>query len=447
MISRTVKEWDYLPIEPASGGPLAFTRPLADQILKIARRSKIGGDEGEQILLDGRSRLRAQQVVGVLVAKGVTLEILPKIDGANEDQAIRRSLVHMLAVVLDLDISAGAAANLGWQKENLLEILIRVFCDKLLAVLHQGMPRRYVGQEDDLAALRGRLDVKRQFTILAASPQRLACRFDELSTDIALNRIMKAAVARLAGISNSLENQRRLRELAFAYEDVATVPVRSLRWDQVFIDRTNVGWSELFRFARLLLEDRFQSTTTGAVEGFSLLFEMNTLFEEFVGRTIRRALSGTGLRVDLQGPQSHALIDQKTNARRFATRPDIVISQNGRHALVIDTKWKRLKGAIDDRKRGVGQADVYQMMAYAHVYDCKRLILLYPHHHELAEEEGMLAVHQIANKADSLIGVATIGLVDPRKVKSLLQSLLLNSESAFDLGGYRFGPATASAPA
>jgi 5-methylcytosine-specific restriction enzyme subunit McrC len=258
---------------------------------------------------------------------------------------------------------------------------------------------------------------------------------------------MKAAVARLAGISNSLENQRRLRELAFAYEDVATVPVRSLRWDQVFIDRTNVGWSELFRFARLLLEDRFQSTTTGAVEGFSLLFEMNTLFEEFVGRTIRRALSGTGLRVDLQGPQSHALIDQKTNARRFATRPDIVISQNGRHALVIDTKWKRLKGAIDDRKRGVGQADVYQMMAYAHVYDCKRLILLYPHHHELAEEEGMLAVHQIANKADSLIGVATIGLVDPRKVKSLLQSLLLNSESAFDLGGYRFGPATASAPA
>jgi len=60
------------------------------------------------------------------------LEILPKIDGANEDQAIRRSLIRMLAVVLDLDISAGAAANFGWQKENLLEILIRLFCDKLL---------------------------------------------------------------------------------------------------------------------------------------------------------------------------------------------------------------------------------------------------------------------------------------------------------------------------
>jgi 5-methylcytosine-specific restriction enzyme subunit McrC len=151
--------------------------------------------------------------------------------------------------------------------------------------------------------------------------------------------------------------------------------------------------------------------------------------------------------VDLQGPQSYALIDQKTGARRFATRPDIVISQNGRPSLVIDTKWKRLKGAIDDPKRGVGQSDVYQMMAYAHVYDCRRLILLYPHHHELAEEEGMLAVHQIANKTDSLIGIATVDLVDPRNVRPFLERLLLSKGSAFDLTDDQTGPTTAAVPA
>ena len=91
---------------------------------------------------------------------------------------------------------------------------------------------------------------------------------------------MKATVARLLAISNSAENQGRLTELAVAYEAVATVPVVSLRWDQVVLDRTNVGWSELLRFAKLLLQDRFQSTTVGTIDGFSLLFEMNTLFEE-----------------------------------------------------------------------------------------------------------------------------------------------------------------------
>jgi 5-methylcytosine-specific restriction enzyme subunit McrC len=441
MIHRTVKEWDYLRIEPASDGPQAFTRPLADRLLRVAQAADIGGEESEKILVDGSSRLRAQQVVGVLVAKGVSLEILPKIEGAAEDATIRRSLIRMLAVVFDLDISVGSAANIDWQKENLLEILIRLFSEKLFATLRQGMPRKYIGHEDDVPALRGRLDVLRQFTVLAASPQRLACRFDELSRNVALNQIMKAALIRLLAISTSAENQRKLTELLFAYEDVAIVSAKTLPWNQVFLDRTNVSWSDLLRFARLVLQDRFQSTTTGASEGISLLFEMNKLFEEFVGRILRSVLRDTGLRVHLQGPQGHALVDRQTGQRRFATRPDIVVSRDGKPVLVIDTKWKRLKGAIDDPRRGVGQADIYQMMAYGHVYDCNRLMLLYPHHHELAEQEGMAAIHQIANKPDDLIGIATIGLADPRKARSSLKALLFNIGTPFDLAAAQLSSA------
>jgi 5-methylcytosine-specific restriction enzyme subunit McrC len=347
----------------------------------------------------------------------------------------------MLAVVLDLDISTGPATTLGWQNENLLEILIRLFIAKLFAALRQGMPRKYVGHHDDVTALRGSMDVVRQFTVLAATPQKLACRFDELSPNIALNQIMKAAITRLLAISASFENQRRLTELLFAYEEVAAVPIGSLRWDQVVLDRTNIGWSELLRFASLLLKDRFQSTTAGAGDGFSRLFEMNTLFEEFVGRTLKSALRGTDLAVQLQGPRRFALEELHSKTPRFATRPDIVVSRDSRPLLVIDTKWKRLKGAIDDAKRGVGQTDVYQMMAYAHVYNCNRLMLLYPHHHEVATQEGMVEIHQIANKQDFLIGIATVDLLDPKKVRSFLKDLLLSEGTAFDLSniGFDFG--------
>ncbi|OKO71031.1 restriction endonuclease [Bradyrhizobium sp. NAS96.2] len=433
MIHRTVKEWDYLPIESSSAGPKAFTRPFADRLLRVARCARLGGDDEERILVDRSSKLRAQQVVGVLVAKGVTLEILPKIEGADDDQATRRSLIHMLAKVLDLDIATGLTATLGWQKENLLEILIRLFTDKLFLALRQGMPRKYVGVEDDVMALRGSLDVVRQFTLLAATPQKLACRYDELSSNIALNQIMKAAIARLLAISTNVENQRRLAELSFVYDDVAAPQIRSLRWDQVLLDRTNVGWAELLRFAKMLLQDRYQSTTIGVAEGFSLLFEMNKLFEEFVGRALKDALRGTEFSVQLQGPKRYALIDRKNGALRFATRPDVVVSRNGKPLLVVDTKWKRLKGAIEDPKRGVGQADVYQMMAYAHVYDCDRLLLLYPHHRELTEEGGLVAAHLITNKLDSLIGIATVDLVKPETVGPALKRMLLNEGGVFNL--------------
>lgn len=170
---------------------------------------------------------------------------------------------------------------------------------------------------------------------------------------------------------------------------------------------------------------------------------MNKLFEEFIGRMLKSSLRDTDLSVHLQGPLRHALIDRQTGASRFATRPDIVVSRAGKPILVIDTKWKRLRGAIEDPKRGVGQADIYQMMAYGHVYACNRLMLLYPHHHELAEREGMAAVHQIANKPDELIGIATIGLADPRRARSSLRALLFDTGTPFDLAAARLSCAQA----
>jgi hypothetical protein len=51
-------------------------------------------------------------------------------------------------------------------------------------------------------------------------------------------------------------------------------------------------------------------------------------------------------------------------------------------------------------------------------------MLLYPHHRGLAQEEGMISVHQIANKKDHLIGIATVSLFDPKKVGPSLKKLL-----------------------
>ena len=45
---------------------------------------------------------------------------------------------------------------------------------------------------------------------------------------------------------------------------------------------------------------------------------------------------------------------------------------------MIDTKWKALAKEPSDRKRGVSQSDVYQIMAYSRIYDCQDLMLLYP---------------------------------------------------------------------
>lgn len=230
---------------------------LAGRLVAVAQRSVFAGRGESGVLEDHRHALRARGVVGVIAAEGCSLEILPKIDvpaadgTAEERGEIRKRLVHMLAVALDLKIETGRMTDLDWQHETLLEILIRIFCDKLTEAVRRGMPRRYIIHEDDLPALRGTLDLPRQFTRYAANPSRLACRFDELSQDIALNRIMKATISHLSRMSRNATNLQRLRELAFVYADITALPVPALRWGEVVIDRTNRAWLDLFAMAQL----------------------------------------------------------------------------------------------------------------------------------------------------------------------------------------------------
>ncbi|MBX4966671.1 McrC family protein [Rhizobium binae] len=111
---------------------------------------------------------------------------------------------------------------------------------------------------------------------------------------------MKAAVG-VARLFRRAADQQRLRELAFVYADITGVPVSALRWDQVLIDRTNRSWQEHFAMTRLFLQDRHQTTIGGAGRGTAMLFEMNALLEEYLGRLIARSLAGTKLTVSLQG--------------------------------------------------------------------------------------------------------------------------------------------------
>lgn len=425
MIRRTIREWERIGYgEDENSIPI----PQADRLAAEARASAFSGLGGEGVLEHGRRGLRARGVVGVIATPDCQLEILPKIEGAGEigtDPTLRNRLIRMLAIVLDVRIDARAITQLGWQRDTILELLIRLYCSKLADAVRQGIPQQYTEREDDLLSLRGRLDVTRQFSTLAVSPQKLACQFDERSPDVALNQIMRATVGKLSRLAQALDNQRALRELSFAYADISEVSPGALRWDLIVLDRTNTRWRELLSLARLFLGDRHQQTSAGPIDGFALLFEMNILFEEYVARLLARALTGTGLSVSAQGGHRDCLFEGETG--RFRTRPDLIVRRGDQIAVIIDTKWKRITRRIDDPKRGIIQADVYQIMAYGRLYECPQVVLLYPHHSGLSSDP-MLQRYSVAKPgAQERLLVATLDVTGlHREHQPALGDLVMN---------------------
>lgn len=398
MTHLSVYEWKSVKVGP---GDKQFTRDQADAIHSAACAHALAHEGGINVLVYRRDALLARQMVGIVAADapsgGCSLEILPKVDPdlpepsdteaeAYERQSVRARLVRMLDVALGLKLDLGSSAAIARQNETLLEILIRHFADRLLAEVRRGLPRQYIQCQDDLPALHGRLDVVRQFARNAVRPDRLACRFDELSADTPLMRIMAAASLFLSKHARSPDTLRKLLELQHAFAHIPQIPVSRLPWKKVRTDRTNRRWESLFALAKLLLRRDYQSTHHGASapQGLTLLFPMNDLFEAYVAALLRRALAGTGIDVTEQGGRRNCLAEftgevlAHTSGTLFQTKPDLLLCRDGETLAIVDTKWKKLGVDPTERKHGVAQSDIYQMMAYARLYRCNEIALLYP---------------------------------------------------------------------
>ena len=410
--TATVREWGHLPI-----GEEGVSEPTARRLSLLSERATRRLRVPQPVLArTARPSLQAGQVVGILAVPELNVEILPKID--RPDGAVRTALVHMLSVACGLPVADSEFARLATQDETLLEFLVGVFADRLLAAVRRGLPHRYRLQQDDLPLLRGKLDIRRQIARHVVRSDLLACSFDELSVNTPLNRVLKAAVVRLRSITRHAANARRLAELSarFEFVDESHDPLR----EPVALDRTNIAFHHLYAWSRLFLSGNWQSTTAGANAGVALLFPMNDLFETFVGRVMQSVLAPGAIRLQHTGRYALTARDQSV----FALRPDIVVDND----TVIDTKWKMLNP--DDRVVGVEQSDVYQMLAYAHAYEARRVVMLYPWHRGLPAP-GIYRRWHIAGTSIAF-DIATVDIGQPDSVPKALREIIDGPYSSED---------------
>lgn len=421
----TLREHDTFAIGDAfcAEGRKSVTHEQAVALDRLSKR--LASAKGGLFTHANHTTLKARQYVGVVQLGAEAIEVIPKIDGLN-DLGARINLFRMLARTRRLEIHEADIARLAAQNLNILEIFIRLFCDKLFAEVHRGLVSRYERHADNLPTLRGKLLTGLQATLNAFQPERFQCEFDEFTIDTPLNRVLKTTVRFLRRVTRHSDNARRLAELDFTLEGVRDVAAAALEWHRLHFDRANRRYEPLLSMARMILQNRTQDVTAGDLDGFSLLFDMNELFEEYIGEVARAAFTTKGWQVVLQGP-SHALLqDAGTGAGVFQTKPDITGLRDRKPVWIIDTKWKRLDE--DERNQGIAQADVYQMLGYAHRYDVRDVVLLYPHQAGIDGEAGLQRRFRILGggsaHGEQFIHVASVDLRDLRSVPDQLRSIL-----------------------
>lgn len=325
--------------------------------------------------------LQAQNYVGIIQTKsGRTIEILPKITKLDDEELkeeeiekSKRILLKMLRTLKDSPFKTTKIANLKVEKMTLYEIFIGMFLEELSLLIKKGIRSDYIKKEDNLKYLKGRLKIADHVKKNSIHKEKFYVDYDEFSLERIENRIIKTTLDFLYKKCITITNKKRIREFKFVFEDIKVIHDYNTSFSKIKLNREMKSYEQVLRWCKVFLLNNSFSPYKGTEIAFALLFDMNKLFESYIGDYLRKKNGIQNLKLQ---DREHHLAYIGDNGR-FGLRPDIII-ETAKEIIVCDTKWKIVS-------KEPSQEDMYQLYAYGTKYKtCKKLYLIYPFIEEIA---------------------------------------------------------------
>lgn len=330
----------------------------------------------------GRRAVLVASFVGVIrTPDGYQIEVLPKVGktiGGGDGEA-RQLLIEMLRCLGGFRHIQTDSAKLVATRMPLLEVFIGEFLRAVEHLVKRGLRSDYNPQQDNLFALRGKLQMATHLRRNACRRDRFFAEFDEFSPNRPENRLLHAALRRALAWTASQTNQQLARELCFVFVEVPVSEQPSTDFQRMRLDRGMAHYDGALAWARLILEDESPLTGAGGHRAPSLLFPMEAVFEAFVAKHLARQLGqGFALRAQTRSLSLVRHLEQDW----FCLKPDLLVQASKVNRLVLDTKWKLIDAqqATSSDKYGLDQGDFYQLHAYGQNYLDGQgdVVLIYP---------------------------------------------------------------------
>ena len=324
-------------------------------------------DKGKDVLqFTGNGKyLQAKSYIGTIqTTSGFVLEILPKtVSKSNENdkqkeidksKQIFMKLLHLLYKLPSYK-NINSANFERIKNLELFEIFIFMFLEEVSIIIKKGIKSDYVGCEDNLFYLKGKLLINEQIKRNTIHKERFYVQYDEYSQNRAENRLIKSTLKLLSNISRDFNNQRKIRQ----YLEHMNWVELSLNIDSdIRAIKTGRGmehYSIALIWAKVFLKKESFSSFSGDTVAFAILYPMEKLFECFVEWWLENKYPYLNIEAQNGG------VDFVKEL--FSVRPDFLIKKDDRVVYVADAKWKLIESDKD-----FSQSDFYQLFAYKHIF-------------------------------------------------------------------------------
>lgn len=349
-----------------------------DELIKYLEGKK---DNFESGIIDIKyKRVRVINYVGIISLNNVTIEILPKISLSGNKKKDREILLQMLSKCNKLPFSINESMSLNLKDYDLIDLLAKFFLKHLQSQVNRGLYFEYINKEENLNLIKGKLLLNNHIRVNYANKVKAYCGYDEYSENNFLNQVFKKVCMLILRKVNNDDVKNYIKKMLAIFVDVDLGYIDKNKLINYKLHRQNNRFKETYEFAKLILLNMSMESSVGNDNAFSMLFEINTLYEEYIGNIVSQIWNSEDRGTLLQDKSKYLLNNINTNRGNFNLKPDIIlIDKNEKFDIIIDTKWKSADSKIES-------SDMYQMYAYITRYiNAKRCILLYPYNEDKRE--------------------------------------------------------------
>ncbi|MEY8757933.1 McrC family protein [Peribacillus frigoritolerans] len=375
---REAYDWLYVDDQDPNG----FTNIEWEHLLQFVEQKY----KNENVVEMGIRRIRFINLVGVIQLKTARIEILPKLDLHQGDTSLnRRSLLNMLSITKQLPVQLNDRTLSELEKIDLSHVLVYLFITELYKALKRGLYRGYCSKTENMKNLKGRLLVSQHIRKNAFNPVNAFCEYDELSPNVQLNQVLKAALKIIYPFVQHSTLRTQTLMIFEMFDEVDDVYSNTFTMEKIQINRQNQHYEGVLQLAIAIINSTSMSTGVNKQIAFTFLFKMNDLYEGYVGECLKRMLAPTSYKLDLQHKEKRLLVNVHSRRENILLKPDFILSKMEQNEpipmVIMDTKWKRI---LVNSHLNYDQGDIYQMYAYITAYKtAERCIILYP---EINEE-------------------------------------------------------------
>ena len=249
------------------------------------------------------------------------------------------------------------------ESPDLLNLLARVLLNGTKTLLKRGLEQQYLTETEVYQGIKGKLEIGQSLRKNLFQKGLAVCEFDELSTDILANQILKNTLINLYKTEGLETNLRHgIKAVFWRMNEVSEIQITDSVFKQVRIHRNNSFYDFLLNISELVHQNLLPNQEKGHFKFKDFLRDerqMARLFEEFIRNFYKIEVPEARVyREDLRWKMSG---ENNTFLPKMQT--DISI-KFGDKKLIIDAKYytETLQKYYNTEK--IHSQHLYQLFAY-----------------------------------------------------------------------------------